>query len=419
MSARKTKSDIRRCVERAVAKTPVLDVHTHLFPASFGGLMLWGIDELLTYHYLVAEVFRHAPMPYDEFWKLSKREQADRIWQTLFLDHSPVSEACRGPLTCLAMLKLDVRRRDLDRIRRFFQDISAEDYVDLVFRKAGVRRVVMTNDPFQPDEQKAMTEVGFDDDRFLPALRIDAILVNWANAHRQLKTWGYRVQEEMGGETIAETQRFLFDWIDRIHPVYMAASLPPGFAWPEESTRGKMITEVIVPVARKAGIPFAMMIGVNKRINPHLRDAGDGVGTADGSAVENLCAAFGENRFLVTMLARENQHRLCVAARKFHNLMPFGCWWFLNDPSLVDEITRMRTELLGLSYVPQHSDARVRDQLLYTWSHSRTVIANVLAEKYIDLADTGWRPTRKEIARDVADLLGGNFERFLAGTPRG
>jgi len=38
----------------------------------------------------------------------------------------------------------------------------------------------------------------------------------------------------------------------------------------------------------------------------------------------------------------------------------------------------------------------------------------VLAEKYDDLAATGWQPTRAEIERDVHGLLGGAFEEFLA-----
>jgi hypothetical protein len=39
----------------------VIDLHTHLLPPSHGGLMLWGVDELLTYHYLIAEFFQTAP----------------------------------------------------------------------------------------------------------------------------------------------------------------------------------------------------------------------------------------------------------------------------------------------------------------------------------------------------------------------
>lgn len=115
---------------------------------------------------------------------------------------------------------------------------------------------------------------------------------------------------------------------------------------------------------------------------------------------------------MVTMLAREDQHELCVTTRKFKNLMVFGSWWFLNNPSLIEEITRMRMELLGLSFIPQHSDARVLDQLIYKWGHSRQIIASVLYDKYKDLLDAGWRFTEEEIIRDVKYLFGGSFLEF-------
>jgi len=92
--------------------------------------------------------------------------------------------------------------------------------------------------------------------------------------------------------------------------------------------------------------------------------------------------------------------------------MVFGCWWYLNDPSIIREMTAERLELLGLSFVPQHSDARILDQLVYKWAHSRETIGMVLAEKYEDLARAGWRVSRAEIDRDVARLFRGNFEEF-------
>ncbi len=113
------------------------------------------------------------------------------------------------------------------------------------------------------------------------------------------------------------------------------------------------------------------------------------------------------------MLARENQHELCVAARKFGNLMVFGCWWFLNNPSLIEEIERMRLELLGTSFIAQNSDARVLDQLLYKWRHSRRVLAKVLTDKYADLQETGRRVAPPEIERDVRLMLKDNFISFL------
>jgi hypothetical protein len=108
------------------------------------------------------------------------------------------------------------------------------------------------------------------------------------------------------------------------------------------------------------------------------------------------------------MLARENQQELCVLARKFGNLMIFGCWWWLNNPSLVEEITRMRVELLGTTFIPQHSDARVLEQLVYKWDHSRAIIGKVLAEKYADLAAAGWVASDAEIRRDIKLMLDGH-----------
>jgi hypothetical protein len=56
----------------------VIDLHTHLLPPSHGALCLWGIDELLTYHYLVAEYFITAPgsISPEGFYNLHKKEQA-------------------------------------------------------------------------------------------------------------------------------------------------------------------------------------------------------------------------------------------------------------------------------------------------------------------------------------------------------
>jgi hypothetical protein len=136
------------------------------------------------------------------------------------------------------------------------------------------------------------------------------------------------------------------------------------------------------------------------------------VGLSNLTVLQNLCAGYPKNKFLTTVLARENQHELCVLARKFRNLHPFGCWWFTNVPYLIDEITRLRLELLGLSFTPQHSDARVLDQIVYKWQHSRLIIAQALVEKYSALAQTGWRVSHAEIERDVKDLFGGAFERF-------
>lgn len=400
-------------VRRIVAGTPVTDMHTHLYAPPFKSLLLSGIDELLTYHYLIAEYFRLAPTDYETFWGWDKQRQAAEIWRTLFVEHSPLSEACRGVLTVLQALGLDTASRDLEAYRAWFAAQESARHIENVFCIAGVESAVMTNDPFD-DLERPVWEGGYESGgRFHGVLRIDPLLNNWPEACRRLQGWGYAVDQQLSAPALAEVRRFLATWMKRFNALYMAVSLPPDFVFPEESPRALLIEQCVLPVAREFNRPFAMMIGVTRQVNPALRMAGDGVGAASLAPLEHLCARFPDNKFMVTCLARENQHALCVAARKFRNLLVFGCWWFLNNPGLIEEMTRMRIELLGPSIMPQHSDARVLEQIIYKWSHSREIIAKVLTEKYQDLARTGWVVTEEELRRDAAQLLGGNFWRFV------
>src|SRR5436309_12568663 len=271
----------------------------------------------------------------------------------------------------------------------------------------------MTNDPLDPEERAVWMGGGQNHPQFHAVLRLDRILWGWPQHWQQLASEGYAVDEHGSGKSVSEVRRFLADWHKRMRPLYMAVSLADTFQFPDESVTGQLLSEAVLPSCRELGLPMSLMIGVQRQVNPRLRLAGDAVGKADLRAVENLCRSFPDNRFLVSVLSRENQHELAVYARKLNNLMPFGCWWFLNNPSIVEEITRERLELLGTSFIPQHSDARVLEQLLYKWPHSRAIIAKVLADKYSDLARTGWVLSEAAIRRDVQRLFADNFSDWI------
>jgi hypothetical protein len=404
--------DVRAYVRHVVPETPVFDMHTHLFPPEFGSLNRWGIDNLLTYHYLVAEVMRAADVRPAEFHAMAQTAQADLIWQALFVRSTPLSEATRGVVAVMAALGLDPTRPDLREAREYFRDVTAEQHVDTVFESARVTAVVMTNDPFDPNEAALWKKGRPSDQRFKAALRIDPLLNDWPAAERAMRAAGYAVSPRIDDRAIADARRFVDEWIARMDPYYLAVSLPDDFQWPDETPRSRLIAQVVLPACREHKLPFAMMIGVRRQVNPALRDAGDALGQADLSAVHHLCREHPDNRFLVTMLSRENQHELCVAARKFANLMPFGCWWFLNNPSIVSEITRERLELLGPTFVPQHSDARILDQLLYKWPHSRRDIAAALADQYAGVVENGRAVMPGEVLRDAKRLFSDNFLRW-------
>jgi hypothetical protein len=417
MSDTDTPPQVARWVDDALASTPVYDLHTHLYPPQFGPLMLWGIDELLTYHYLIGESIRASGVAPDAFWKMHPGARAEFVWRTLFLERAPLSEACRGVLTVLHRLGLGVASpsaRSLDEFRAFFRDQRPEGYTDRVLRLANVRTVVMTNDPLDAAERAVWLGGPDVDRRFRAVLRIDPLLLGWPGAGGTLRAIGYSASADLGAGTMAEIRRYLTEWIDRMKAIYVAVSLPPTWSYPDDSPATRVMDEAVLPVCRERDLPFAVMIGVTRQANPGLRLAGDALGRADLSSLHRLCSQNPRNKFMATVLSRENQHELAVAGRLHPNLFVFGCWWYVNNPSLVEEITRMRVELLGTEFAPQHSDARVLDQVIYKWDHSRRVIGKVLAEKFQDLARSGWPVTREKVTQTVEAYLAGNFERFLA-----
>lgn len=404
---------LRRQIDEAVKNVTVFDIHTHLFAPQFGALNLWGIDELLNYHYLIAEMFRYSTIKPREFWQMSKQAQADLIWQTLFVENTPLSEATRGVVNVLSAFGLDARAKDLTQLREFFAAQKSEDFIDKVLKIANVGDVVMTNDPLDKDELKIWKSSEKIDARFHAALRLDRLLNNWTEAVPLIQEQNYKVSQTLDSQTISETRRFLSDWIETMKPLYLGVSLPDDFAYPEESARGMLFKEAIFPICNEYGVALSLMIGVRRKVNPALKLAGDGLGRADVSVLSRICEENPDVKILATFLSRENQHELCVVARKFSNLTPFGCWWFVNNSSIIAEITRERLEMLGTSFIPQHSDARILDQLIYKWNFSRRVIADALFDSYQNLLIDGGKISQGDIERDVEKLFAGNFKKLV------
>ena len=431
MPAHPMHSSISPVAASAISEQPAIDMHTHLFAPSFGHsgpragkpMLLWGIDELLCYHYFVDELFRVVGperLSPSQFFALPKRDRADIVWRELFVGRAPVSESCVGLIEVLTSLGLDPSERSLSGLRSWFAARDVDDHVDSIMEIAGLERVVMTNEVFDDHERSLWLSGVRPDSRFAAVVRIDQLLTDWPRACARLAGWGYDVREDGSGGTEREIARFLEEWIRLTGAIYLASSLPPEFRYPDDDGFGvaAMLDRCVVPAARASGVPIALMIGVRRGVHPAMRDAGDGVGACDVASVCDLAGAHPCTKWFVTLLSREDQHELCVAARKFGNILPFGCWWYVNTRSLIAEITRMRLELLGTSFVPQHSDARVLEQLVYKWRASREVIAECLDERYRAARRAGHPVCEEHARRDAGALLRDNFVAAISAAPR-
>ena len=212
-------ADLRRTIDEIVAAARVTDLHTHLFPPQFGALNLWGVDELLTYHYLISELFRFSDIAPADFWRLDRSSQADLIWQTLFVENTPLSEAARGVVCVMSALGLDPRAANLDEAREFFRAQNPADYLDKVLEIAGVGDVVMTNDPLDAQEIEIWESGAKFDARFHAALRIDRFLNGWNEAAAGIAAQGFDVDASLDARSVAEMRRFLDHWIGRMNPL--------------------------------------------------------------------------------------------------------------------------------------------------------------------------------------------------------
>jgi hypothetical protein len=242
---------------------------------------------------------------------------------------------------------------------------------------------------------------------FRAALRLDVLLNQYPVAAARLSALGYPVGTRPDAVSADWVHRYLTDWAARLNPVYLAASLPADFSYPDGGPAAYLLRHAVLPFLRERRIPLALMVGTRRQVNPSLRDAGDSVGATPIEPLQALLADHPDVPVLATYLSRESQYELTVTARKFGNLIPFGCWWFLNTDSLMDEIMRMRLELLGPTFIPQHSDARVLEHLIYKWARARRVTARVLAAHYERLVDLGWPVDQETVRRDVARLFRG------------
>lgn len=105
--------------------------HRHAYPSVRGELRFpasLGIDELLTYHYLIAEMFRHSDVPEETFWGWSKEQQANHVFQTLFVDRSPVSEAAIAVVGICQRLGMPIASRSIEALREAWSKVFIGAY---------------------------------------------------------------------------------------------------------------------------------------------------------------------------------------------------------------------------------------------------------------------------------------------------
>jgi len=308
-----------------------------------------------------------------------------------------------------------------------------------MMRLARLRYVVTSHDPFELDQLQHCLNATSCPPRYRSAVALDKLLEgDFSQVCRTLNELGRPA-------TLRAASQLLRECVQNIRPVFLTAATPDGFSYagrtspprppgaPEDEegpslsaildkdltsswsvpSPQEVLNAVLLPLCREFSLPLSLRMGTRRAVMPALGLAGDAVGSAELRSLGRLCEENQDVKFLFTVLSRSDQHEAAVLATKFRNLHLWGCWWYCNYPSVVQEVTSLRLEMLGTKFTFQASSARVHDQLIYKWIHARSTLTKLLVTKYTELMATGWKVSRGDIRRDVIRLLGGAFEEFL------
>ena len=387
-----------------INSTPIFDLHTHLFPPQHESYFLLGFKNLLNYHYLIAELLTATNINASTFYSYNDEKKASLIWNELFEKRTPVSEACSGVLSILKELKIELNKKSFLSICDEYDNKIQSD--KKIFDLSNVSSLVMTNNPFDLDEWSLFNNSDWDKKIYLASLRLDDLILNYEETFKKAKD---QTSNQEKSTIIAYLEKCYF----QSNPVYAAVSL--NLATFNKILDDSMWRDILVWLENK-NLPLSLMLGVRRAVNKDFGLAGDGIGDINLKELSTLCTSFPRNKFLVTCLSLNDQHELTVLARKHPNLRIFGFWWFMNQPTIIKQILKMRIDMLGFSFIPQHSDARVSDQLIYKWNHFKKILHPILLEYYQDLLDKNFPISENILQRDINNLLSGNAKNYLGIT---
>ncbi len=395
--------NLKEVLNKIINETEIFDIHTHLFPAEFKKYYLSGITELLNYHYLTAELFTTTNINIKKFYRLDNKEKGKIIWEELFQKRTPVSEACKGVLTILSELSIDYMSKSFEEINSEYSKLNLSDLQILKISK--ISQLVMTNNPFDKSEWKLFKNKNWDSNKYLASLRLDDIIINPTKCLEVSKENVTYFEDE---------NNLIIRYLDLVYqesrPVYAAMSL--NSLQLSNFLNNKFVPNILNWLKLKK-LPLTLLLGVRRKVNKEFLLAGDGIDNIDLKYLSLLCNKYPKNKILCSCLSFNDQHELIVLARKHQNLKIFGFWWFMNQPSLITLILNLRIELLGFNFIPQHSDARVTDQLIYKWLHFKTLLNKVLYKHYDDILKKGFKLTEDQINDDVKKLFLNNSKNFL------
>ncbi len=358
-----------------IVKIPLIDPHSHIDPHRPAARSL---DEILGYHYYT-ELAHSAGMDKALLADAAPRARVrallahlDRIDNTVqygwFLEIARTFLGFRGE-----RLTADDADALWDAAERVF---GQPDWEAQVLARSNLDKVFLTNDFDDP-------LTGFDMTRYVPCLRTDDLVFHLDKPpvrERLARATGEEGRDPAG---LRRAVRTLFERFIGRGAKACAISLPPDFTPTGASPNAFWM---LAEHCREFGLPFDLMIGVNRRVYRDGVYQGQDLFDQRTSLIQyaELFNAFPEVTFCVSVLSSGQNQELASYSWVFPNVVTNGHWWYSNIPAYIEQDARVRLQAVPKTkQIGYYSDMYKLEFGLPKYNMYRRVLAKVLADDFV------------------------------------
>jgi glucuronate isomerase len=362
-----------------IIRIPLIDPHSHIDPHRPAARSL---DDILGYHYYT-ELAHSAGMDKSPLAATTPPRQrvrevlahAERFDNTV--QYSWLLEIAQA---FLGYPERRLRAADADALFDAAEKLMAQpDWEEQVLRRSNIEKVFLTNDFDDPLQ-------GFDTHRYVPCLRTDDLVFHFDRPEVRQRLARASGIEAGDTASLRRAVRALFEHFTRHGARACAISLPPDFvpAAAAEGTPGRFW--LLAEHCREFGLPFDLMIGVNRRVYPGGVYQGQDLFDQRTSLIQyaELFNAFPEVTFCISVLTHAQNQELASYSWIFPNVVTSGHWWYSNVPVYVELDTRARLQAVPKTkQIGYYSDMYKLEFGLPKFNMYRRILARVLADDFV------------------------------------
>jgi glucuronate isomerase len=408
----------------------LIDPHTHIDALSPASSTL---ADILGYHYYT-ELSHSAGMPKDRIEEpgLDPKEKCARLFANL----GPIENTIQYSWfieIAQSFFGFQDDRITSDNWESLY-DTAAEklaeaDWAEQVLRQSKLEAVFLTNDFDDPLE-------GFDTSVYVPCLRTDDLVFHLAKQEVRERLEKATGVSSSNSATLKVAIGKLFEHFTAKNAKACAISLTPDFA-PVEVSAGRADTAVdavfsqgldasashrealshfvfwtLAEFCAEHGLPFDLMIGVNRGVYPGGVYQGQDLYDSRVSLIQykELFNHFPQVTFPVSVLASVTNQELTSYAWIFPNVVTSGHWWYSNTPAFIEHDLASRLEAVPRTkQIGYYSDMYKLEFGLPKFGMYKRVLAKFLAERFV--VDRRW--SEDDAVRLGECVLRGNVETIF------